>query len=63
MNDFQIYNKPYSKLSLNKNGFSKVKSKNFPQDLKNILITNTNCLEISSLYGNFYHNSKKKYTR
>ena len=59
MNDFQIYNKPYSKLSLNKNGFSKVKSKNFPQDLKNILITNTNCLEISSLYGNFYHNSKK----
>ena len=59
MNDFQIYNKKYSKLSLHKNDPSKVKMKNIPQGLKNILITNSNGLEISSLYGNYYHNSKK----
>ena len=59
MNDFQIYSKPYSKFSLNKNGNSKVKSINFPQGIKSIFITNPNGLDISSNYGNIYHNSKK----
>ena len=59
MNGFQIYTKPYSKFSLNKNGNTKVKSINFPQGIKSIFITNPNGLEISSNYGNFYHNSKK----
>ena len=59
MNDFQIYNKIYSKLSLHKNGNSKAKSKNFPTGLKSIYITNSNGLEISSQYGEFSKNSKK----
>ena len=59
MNDFQIYNKKYSKLSLHKNDNSKLKMKNIPHGLKNIIITNSNGLEISSQYGNYYHNSKK----
>ena len=60
MNDFQIYNKKYSKLYLHKNVPSKLKMKNIPQGLKSILITNSNGLEISSLYGNYFHNSKKR---
>ena len=59
MNDFQIYNKKYSKLSLHKNEPPKAKMKNKPQGLKSILITNSNGLEISSLYGNYNHYSKK----
>ena len=59
MNNFQIYNQKYSKLSLNKNGNLKLKSKNLPPGFKNIFITNSNGLEISSQIGNFYHYSKK----
>ena len=59
MNDFQIYNRKYSKLSLQKNNNPKLKTKNMPQGLKSILITNSNGLEISSQYANFYRNSKK----
>ena len=59
MNDFQIYNKKFSKLSLQKNNNPKLKTKNMPQGLKSILITNSNGLEISSQYANFYRNSKK----
>jgi hypothetical protein len=33
--------------------------KGVPHGLKNIIITNSNGLEISSQYGNYYHNSKK----
>ena len=60
MNDFQLHNKIYSKLSLHKNGIAKLKSKNFPPGLKSIYITNSNGLEISSQYGDFSKNSKKK---
>ena len=59
MNDFQLHNKIYSKLSLHKNGIAKLKSKNFPPGLKSIYITNSNGLEISSQYGDFSKNSKK----
>ena len=59
MNNFQIYNQKYAKISLHKNGNMKLKSKNFPPGLKNIFITNSNGLEISSQIGNFYHYSKK----
>ena len=59
MNDFQIYYKKYSKLSLQKNNNQKIKAKNIPQGLKGIFITNSNGLEISSQYGNFHRNSKK----
>ena len=59
MNNFQIYNQKYSKLSLNKNGNLKLKSKNLPPGFKNIFITNSNGMEISSQIGNFYHYSKK----
>ena len=58
MNDFQIYTKKYSKLSLYKNDLQKAKMKHLPQGLKNIIITNSNGLDISSQYGN-YQNSKK----
>ena len=54
MNDFQIYNKKYSKLSLHKNDNAKVKMKNIPPGLKNIFFTNWNGLEISSQIGNYY---------
>lgn len=57
MNDFQNYNKKYSKLSLHKIDNTKVKTKNTQQGLKNM--TNSNGLEISTLYGNIYQNSKK----
>ena len=58
MNDFQIYTKKYSKLSLYKNDLQKAKMKHLPQGLKNIIITNSNGLDISSQFGN-YQNSKK----
>ena len=59
MNDFHIFNKAYSKLSLYKNGNAKVKTNNFSNGIKNMLITNSNGLDISSQYGNFVNNSKK----
>ena len=58
MNDFQIYNKKHSKLSLYKNDYQKSKMKNLPQGLKNIFITNPNGLEISSQYGNYQYSKK-----
>ena len=58
MNDIQIYPKKYSKLSLHKNDNTKLK-KNMQLGLKNMFITNSNGLEISSQYGNYYQNSKK----
>ena len=59
MNDFHIFNKAYSKLSLYKNGNAKVKTNNFSNGIKNMFITNSNGLDISSQYGNFVNNSKK----
>ena len=59
MNDFHIYNKAYSKLSLYKNGNNKLKTKNFTNGIKNVFIANSNALDISSQYGNFVNNSKK----
>ena len=58
MNEFQIHNKKYSKVSLHKNDYQKYKMKSLPQGLKNIFIANPNGLEISSQFGN-YHYSKK----
>ena len=59
MNDFQIYNKPFSKITLQKSIYSKVKSNNFQKGFKNIIIPNSNYSEKSSQYGNYYYNSKK----
>ena len=60
MNDFQIYPKKYSKLSLHKNDNTKLKKK-MQLGLKNIFITSSNGLEISSQYGNYYQNYDGNY--
>ena len=59
MNDFQIYNKKYSKLSLHKNDRKNIKMKNIPPMLKEIFNSNSNSIENHSHYGNYNQNSKK----
>ena len=59
MNDFQIFNKKYSKLSLHKNDNKKVQMKNIPPIFKDIFHTNSNNFENHSLFGKYNQNTKK----
>jgi len=59
MNDFQIYAKKYSKLSLHKN-LNKKKMRNLPTSLNNIFYNKQNGLEISSQYSKYQNFKNRK---